>query len=108
MVSASRATMTTSRPAIAAAWASAVPHAPPPITATRSSGMKLTQRPASAGAGVERIAESERETLRACPGNHHAVVGAERRRRNYKLRLDRAERSADRLVGRNAASDDQH
>ena len=41
----------------------------------------LVERPARARRGVERVGEAERQPLGAGPGDHRAVVGAERRRR---------------------------
>src|SRR4051812_575315 len=92
----SRAHSMASRPARAAALASAVPHAPAPITAMRSmltplprAGERI-ERPARARRDVERVGETECKPLAAGPGNHGAVVGAQfrRRRDQYGALLD--------------------
>ena len=44
----------------------------------------LVQRPARARRDVERIGQAERQPLGAGPGDHRAVVGAERRRRRHQ------------------------
>ncbi len=47
-------------------------------------GPSRRERPARARRGVERVGEAEREALGAGPGDHGAVVGAQRRRRQHQ------------------------
>src|SRR6185312_6512819 len=82
----SRATSVTVRPALAAACASAVPQAPAPMTVTRSSGIdghaRRIERPARPRLEVEPVAGPQRQPFGAGPGDHGAIVGAERCRRD--------------------------
>jgi hypothetical protein len=71
----------------------------------------VLQRPARARRNLERVGQSEREPLGAGPGDHGAVVGAQRRRWHHELdaglERDAVEDFADRLVGGDAAGGDQ-
>src|SRR6185312_5332227 len=89
--SGSRPINVTWRPAVAAACASAVPHSPAPITATRSMAMAEPhvggiEGPARLGGDVEAIGVAQSQPFGPGPRNHHAVVGAERDRRHHKTR----------------------
>src|SRR5947209_2234482 len=123
---ASRAYSTTSRPARAATPASAVPQAPAPITATELyegiDALRLKssarvgkpswrrciciEQPSRAGRGIHRIDQTQCQPLGTGPGDHRAIVGAERRRRydqgGLGFRRDVLQRAADRLVGSDA------
>ncbi len=69
------------------------------------------EQPARAGRRFHRVGQSQRKPLGAGPGDHRAVVGAQRRRRDDQrgLRLcgDGLQRAADGLVGGDAAGGDQ-
>ena len=71
----------------------------------------LGERPARVRRHGERIGEAEREPLRAGPGDHGAVVGAQFRRRRHQhgagLERHLLQHLADRLVGGDAAGGDQ-
>ena len=67
----------------------------------------LGERPAGMRYGVERVSEPEREPLSACPRDHGAVIGAQRRRRRHQsgagFECDLMEDLADSLVCGNSA-----
>src|SRR6185437_11470790 len=113
--SGSRATSVTCRPAAAAAWAKAVPQAPPPTIATCSSRIdrhvRCIERPSRPGGESEPADGAQRQPLGAGPGDHRAIIGAERRRRDDQLgggrRRHLAEGIADPPVRRDAAGNDE-
>src|SRR5215217_3421685 len=112
-----RTTRVTVRPAMAAACARAVPQAPPPNTATVSSAMAIhahvlvLQRPAGACGDGEGIGGVERQALGSGPGDHGAIVGAERNRGDDELGAEvfagRFEGFGNALIGGDATGDDE-
>ena len=105
-------------PAADATCASAVPQAPPPMiaelhafTPAPRTGSALRRAASGPRRHIERIGQSRGEALDAGPGDHRGIVGAQPGGRDAEAAALRAgqlgQRAADRLVGRDAARNDQ-